>query len=336
MAHLAALVAMALSASAPSHEYAVLGTTLAALGPAPERAIHETTLSGLAPAPQKVILETKSFGTVTVDHAAHLARRAACKGCHGPGPVSKIGRFEPKIAHERCVGCHKQEQRGPTSCRDCHAVPVKASDMPKPEAPPPESSDSKVALASAPIAPGIPPSLASAGATPTVPPGPSDARGATLARLDEERLRRPAWMRVVGVGYSVQGGPGQALSTGPAVPLSMREKEVLLVYALERGATAAGGRTLGLIGAGVTAPMVAGWNGQALLLGGFDAAESPVSFAPTVGLRAGAEWLGRRTALDLAVTFARDLGPEVDKLGQRIGGTTVSFSASIGYVLNRE
>ena len=34
--------------------------------------------------------------------------------------------FTPRIAHDRCLGCHREEKRGPMKCRECHAVPEPA------------------------------------------------------------------------------------------------------------------------------------------------------------------------------------------------------------------
>src|SRR5690242_1754647 len=65
----------------------------------------DIVFGALSPAPDRVYLETRSFGTVMVDHRAHLARRVACKACHGPGPVSQI-EFTPKSAHDSCRACH--------------------------------------------------------------------------------------------------------------------------------------------------------------------------------------------------------------------------------------
>jgi hypothetical protein len=73
----------------------------------------------LAPAPRVVILRTAYYGTITVNHAAHLARKIHCIECHGQGPVAHI-EFTPKIAHERCRNCHAEAKRGPTECRGCH------------------------------------------------------------------------------------------------------------------------------------------------------------------------------------------------------------------------
>ncbi len=346
LAYLGIALATALSTAASTPDVALHSSALAALGPAPEWAVHDATIAALNPAPETVVLETRSFGTVTVDHKAHLGRRAACKGCHGPGPVSKIGRFEPRVAHDRCIGCHKEAKRGPTGCRECHVVKAaepaaapattvaEASSAPETGdiASTKDGSSTKVALATTPPAAALVP--AGARTAPSGDPGQLEVGRRRI--LDDQGARRSGFVRVVGIGYSVLGGPGQDLTTGPAVYLSMREEDVLLVYAIERGSSAGGGRTLGLIGAGITHPIRGAWNANAVVLGGFDAGEAPIAFVPTLGLRVGAEWLGRRTSLGLAVTGASDLVRQVTKLGEHIGGVTFSFSASIGYVLNRD
>src|SRR5512133_2102318 len=85
----------------------------------PSHLILDSTLEALPPAPQLVVLQTSYYGTITLDHPAHLARRISCKKCHGPGPVRKI-EFTPRVAHERCVDCHRVAARGPTQCHGCH------------------------------------------------------------------------------------------------------------------------------------------------------------------------------------------------------------------------
>ena len=108
-----------LSASSPVSESGVLEETLSASGGAD--ALRDAALGTLAPAPEKVVRVTRSFGTVTIDHRAHLARKAHCADCHGKGPVTKI-EFTPRLAHDRCIGCHREQKRGPMSCRECHEV----------------------------------------------------------------------------------------------------------------------------------------------------------------------------------------------------------------------
>ena len=118
------------------HLGAALVLALSAAGPAsPELA--GMSQGALAPAPGKVLIPTKSFGSVQLDHPAHLGRKISCRTCHGAGPVHKP-EFTPKTAHETCVGCHRDGGRGPTKCRDCHLVwPVDVAEAVRGASPPP-------------------------------------------------------------------------------------------------------------------------------------------------------------------------------------------------------
>ena len=97
----------------------VLAAALAADGPvnqvAPPGAVAGAQPQASPPPPEVVVLETY-YGTVTLDHRAHLAMEAPCSGCHDPGAVSKI-KFTPKVAHDRCVGCHKEQGAARSSAR---------------------------------------------------------------------------------------------------------------------------------------------------------------------------------------------------------------------------
>ncbi len=77
-------------------------------------------LAALPTPPHKVVFPTRK-GDVTLDHAAHLARRTPCKACHGPGVVGKLEDWEYQRAHLVCVGCHRDGGRGPIVCSGCHA-----------------------------------------------------------------------------------------------------------------------------------------------------------------------------------------------------------------------
>jgi len=220
------------------------------------------------------------------------------------------------------VSCHEKAEAGPTACRDCH---VKAVQAPEPEiieavlTAPPEQGG-----ATAPV-----------GAPPILTASLQADLDAMRARDVEERVRNP-FQRVLGIGFAVVGGGGRDVTTGPAIYMSTREGRVLLLYALERGSSQSGDRTLGLLGAGITQPITGRWNAQALLIGGFDATESPTNFSPHLGVRTGMEWLGRRMSLSVAGTVASDLTSGIDKFGQQTGGVTYSVSANVGYVISKD
>lgn len=77
-------------------------------------------LAGVAmPEPPAQVKYVAERGDVTFDHAAHLARREACKTCHGDGPVRKL-ELGKQRAHALCVGCHAARRAGPKGCYDCH------------------------------------------------------------------------------------------------------------------------------------------------------------------------------------------------------------------------
>lgn len=88
------------------------------------------------PGPETILLAkgTKQ-GTVTFAHLSHEDRigcmechhemespGAAAQGCHGCHNPQATDTFEAKKAfHLQCLGCHKTETRGPTTCAGCHA-----------------------------------------------------------------------------------------------------------------------------------------------------------------------------------------------------------------------
>ncbi len=104
-----ALLALLAAASTQAGEVAL----------APARGASQLQLQALPPPPKVVVRETSRYGTVTIDHEKHLALRVSCRRCHGPGVVSQIS-FTPQVAHERCVGCHREASRGPVRCAGCH------------------------------------------------------------------------------------------------------------------------------------------------------------------------------------------------------------------------
>ncbi|MBN1958232.1 MAG: cytochrome c3 family protein [Desulfuromonadales bacterium] len=71
---------------------------------------------------------TPKMGTVTFQHAAHQSYTdcatchhtgdfAQCKSCHGVDPQAPQAK---DAFHQLCKDCHKESQKGPTKCKECH------------------------------------------------------------------------------------------------------------------------------------------------------------------------------------------------------------------------
>ncbi|MBW6508610.1 MAG: cytochrome c family protein [Desulfuromonadales bacterium] len=68
-------------------------------------------------APAEIQYPTK-LGTITFNHLSHESR-TDCASCHSA--VQGIEDKQRKDAfHGLCISCHKEQQQGPTSCKDCH------------------------------------------------------------------------------------------------------------------------------------------------------------------------------------------------------------------------
>lgn len=319
----------ALSASSSVPDRAVLDEALSASGGA--EALRDAALAALAPAPEKVVRTTRSFGTVTLDHRAHLARKAHCVDCHGKGPVTKI-EFTPRIAHDRCIGCHREQQRGPMSCRQCHDVqPPPAPAMMQAKADPsPRAANAAGGALAAPTASAPAPTsaVASGAAAPAVASAALGARS-TPADLDAPADRDRRFTRILSAGFAGSSSAGQGASGGPAFYFTARQDGYLLSVSVETP-----GRTLGLLGGGAVIPLRPRFNAVVLGVGGFDAAQSPsITMMPALGGRVGVEWLGNRSTVGLAFTGLSDLTRPSDGVGGSVGGFTLSVAASVGWVV---
>jgi hypothetical protein len=95
-----------------------------------------------AKAPKEVVIKAcqKAKPPVAFPHAAHVKlAKSDCKVCHHTGAQKACssagchaGKAEGKRPgcaemaltknpfHIRCVGCHKKEKKGPTTCAACH------------------------------------------------------------------------------------------------------------------------------------------------------------------------------------------------------------------------
>lgn len=315
---LAAMLAAALVAAeppAPGEEWAAAppGPLEEALGAIPPelQELQDLALGLLPPPPNTVVRQTRYFGTVTIDHRAHVDRHITCKACHGPKPIRKIV-FTPRVAHERCIGCHQAEAKGPTKCQGCH---VKSALPP-------------VLVAAAPAVPAAPPKAPE--------PNPDNV-AAALAAFDAPRtgsggglfgFGREPFQRWFEVGFVA--GEGQGLS----VRLASHQDHVVLTQSLERVSSTFDARTLGLFGAGLTRPLRLGVTLHAVALAGFDVVDRPLlALLPAMGVRAGVEWRPRLRFCEqvtASVSAVADLTRRRVS-GRDLGGTTIYGTLGTGF-----
>jgi len=291
-----------------------------ALGSTSTEQLADVVLDALPPPPTVIERKTRYFGTVTIDHQAHLARRAACAACHGPGPVSKLV-FTPKIAHERCISCHREQEKGPTTCRGCH----EKADAPEKVEPParatvalasPEPAATRTAAAAA------APTRASAPVASTAPiPSPARSTFEATPVVTIRPLRE-----VVQLGVTAGRGPGFAVRAAAYVD------EAVVAFSVDRMTLDAGARTLGLVGAGITQALRGNVWCEALAVGGFDGAERPkLEVRPALGARLGLGWRpGYKLFHEVSASItgaARVSSHPMDELR----GTTVYGTLSTGF-----
>jgi hypothetical protein len=310
--------------------------------------------TALPPPPPKVTLEN-SYAPVVFSHAGHLSRRTACKACHGEGPVRKIGRFEPRVAHDRCRQCHVTVARGPTDCRGCHLVKPKPepSELVQAEPTDPRKKAATITAATplavpvsvAMLTPGAVLPFSAETATVSFQTAASwPASPGTAIPPDEPAAAVPDPLAIparhsVFAGASMLAGKGAPTAPAAAVQITIRQEGYQVTESLEWGSRAGARRTLGLVGAGVVRPLRPQWSWHVLGVGGFDALNAGWSmFLPAAGLRAGVEWTSGRPFLhsfDLSVTALSDLARGHDPSGASLGGPVLSVSLSAGLDMRR-
>lgn len=64
-------------------------------------------------------------GDVRFNHDLHIAemKSESCIPCHKtdkPTKENTMSRFDQRLAHYFCKGCHREKGRGPTECHECH------------------------------------------------------------------------------------------------------------------------------------------------------------------------------------------------------------------------
>lgn len=356
---LGALVALALTASAQERLASADEVAAASRPPA------ASLLGGLPPTgavvmgalptpPKKVVLQTKTYGTVTVDHAAHLARRTACRSCHGDGPVGKIA-FTPRQAHDTCRACHVDLKAGPTDCRGCHVKPVEppatvALAAPGPDgakagsaaAGPSPASAGAAAKAAAPATVAAPagtvaaraaPSTASADLPPPPPPPP------VSEWEDDPDADAPTFRQSIEAGMVVRGGADQPAIFGPSFELTSRTGRAVILHHVESAGGLRSGRTLLLVGGGAALPVRPRLALLVVGAGGLEGLGSEARLLPAAGLRVGLQWsrvMPHVELLSLNLTGITDLVRERDSRGERIGDLSFSLGVSAGFGFGRD
>jgi len=246
----------------------------------------------LPPAPTKVVLKTSYFGSITLDHQAHLKRRVHCRDCHGPGPVSQID-FTPKLAHDRCRGCHQEIARGPTDCKGCH---VKPPQEPALAAAASTAGDAGATGGQATAAAAASPAVVDTSGGPWNSASLS-AGGANPASLPPEVVLASAAEREAkALHRTVQVGASAGSGYGLSVRLASRQGPTVMSFGLDRLGGSGPTRTTLLIGTGgqlpVRLPPTLGLFAEGVA--GLDAVASPkVDLMPAVGGRLGLEWTPR-------------------------------------------
>lgn len=231
---------------------------VASAKPAPAPMVQELVLEGLSPKPKIVERKTDTYGTVTIDHEKHLDLRAPCARCHDPGPVTKI-EFKPKIAHQRCIGCHKERQAGPSHCMGCHVKPVQTKAVAE-AAPEDDAAGEKPIVA-----------WAAANVASTKP--------ITTVSL------RSSPRHAFGIGFVAGDGVGFSLR------IATRGQRFMRAYTAERVSSASASRILTTLDLGLAHTPSPRWSAFVAGVVGFDAQDAPdAAFAPALGLRVGAEW----------------------------------------------
>jgi hypothetical protein len=256
-------------------------------------------LGAMPDPPTVVVRQTRYYGSVTVDHRAHLARKASCKTCHGSGPITKLT-FTPRLAHERCIGCHTQQSKGPTRCQGCHVR----------QPPPAVANPANVAAALAAF----------------------DAAEREVASINSRREPFHRWFEL-----GVSGGAGQGLSLRVA---SHQNRIVLTQglerMSSEHAARTIGLFGVGLtrpLPLPAPFPVRHRFSAEAVALVGFDVLDRPiVALMPALGLRAGVQWrppfryLRQVTG---SVTTLVDLTRR--EFGRDVGGTSVYVTLATGF-----
>lgn len=314
-AMLAAVLLAATPATAGEPDGAAVGDELT-LAPVPAEDLADLAEAALPPPPTTVVRQTRYYGTVTIDHRAHLARRAPCKSCHGPGVVSKLA-FTPKIAHGRCIGCHEEVAKGPTKCAGCHVQAPK---------PPPTDVAAADGTGSEPGSPAPPKPVA---------PNPANV-AAALAAFDTPSKEAARGRTPLSESFHRFLDLGLAASdvAGVSVRLTTHQDFVVVTQSFERVRSAGASRTYALLGGGLSRPLYPRTSYHVVALAGFDVVDRPlVTMLPAIGARAGLDWFPPKGLFLHKVTASLTAVVDLSRkeAGREIGGTTLYGTLATGF-----
>ncbi len=91
----------------------------------PSQAEDEYTIRTDPVTKERYFIFKSPKGDVRFNHEQHQARMKAesCLPCHKTRTPTKghtMTRFDERVAHYFCKGCHREKGRGPTECHECH------------------------------------------------------------------------------------------------------------------------------------------------------------------------------------------------------------------------
>jgi hypothetical protein len=301
----------------------------------PSGPVQDAMSAALPPAPKTVVRTTRMFGTVTIDHAAHLSRRARCSACHGPGPVSKIT-FTPQLAHDRCRGCHVDMQRGPTDCRGCHVVPPPAPPAPTnvvaiPPATPGAAATTVAVATGSPSPAGTERSASGPGGT----TGQTEVEAGTTSELVEGGTL-PSFGRTANVGFTVLATNG-SVGVGPWFEFQARSGRGVVSFAIGTQGGASAGRAQLLVAGGRSKSLGRLVTATVMAVGGVDALRSYSTLQGVLGARAGVEWTVPKAPLVSSVGFSWTLLKGVTNpstvTGERPSDLSLTLNLTAGFDL---
>jgi hypothetical protein len=92
---------------------------------APLHAEDDYTVSIDPATKERYFIFKASKGNVRFNHDLHqvVMKTESCIPCHKtktPTKEHKMSRFDQRVAHSFCKGCHREKGLGPQECHECH------------------------------------------------------------------------------------------------------------------------------------------------------------------------------------------------------------------------